>query len=841
MSRTDSPQTGITRSLADRAVEKGIVLLLIFTPLAFGTVQHWSVAVMELLAFSLLFLELAKNINSREALDSEVPPTIRRAGKPENDIYGARESEEIKSGNSKQVSGDGNSAAAQKNSLSSPDSIGGSREKGPVRASVFLFFSFLLLVLFQLLPLPEGLLRVISPLSLATYKKFGYLAGDSLLPVSTIPYVTVQELLKLLSYAAVFYVIISHYRTRVQLHSLVKTILYIGISLALFAVIQKVTWNGRIFWFYPVEEYLRSGAGIWGPYINRNHFAGYMEMVIPLALGLLIYSAPDANTLPGVPFVRRLARFMASENLVRFSLIFLSVLVMSACLFMTLSRGGIAGFGISFLFFVWITQKRRTLKNRALLLGLLAVVIAVVIVFAAWDQLENRFEALEKESQISRLIVWQDSLNILKDYVFFGSGLGTFENTFMRYQTRYPLALFDHAHNDYVELLTDTGLTGFTIIVSLALVFFFSVYRKWLRKRGLFAKCIGAGGLSSCIAMAVHSFTDFNLHIPANALLLTVIAALTYAAVFNVREKKEEQVYQHSGNNAPAFGTPSYLKRGKGELFSAGYFFRLMLVALLFLALLSFPARVLIADHYYGRVSGLLDDPATEGLDVKPLLPETLPDFLAAIRSLETAHSFSPSRALYPKALSELYSRLGRWAEAMELLGAPLPPNAVPKHLAFEKTFYYLQRAITLEPANADFHLALGHHYDTVLKDTPSAEDEYQKAVAAFPVSVGVRNAVATRYLQTGRKGDALEQARMIAALDESYILEDLPQKADIIQRRPHWYVQRLYSSYLFRALDIAWSVTPDPKVVSGITPNTPEAQEVLKAFMEWKGIEEKE
>ncbi len=835
MSRIDTAGT-----LADAAIEKGLVLLLIFTALAFGTVQHWSVAVMEILAFTLLFLKLA----------SEQP-------------------------------------------AKNPSSL-------PAR-QLMLFSSFILLVLFQLLPLPEGLLRVLSPHSLSTYKTFGGSPAGSLLPVSVLPYATVQGLLKLLSYAAVFYVVVSHYRTKARVHALVRTIVYLGLFLALFAVIQKAAWNGRIFWFYPVEEYLRSGSGIWGPYVNRNHFAGYMEMVIPLALGLLIYAAPDAGALPGVPFGRRVARFMASDNLVRFSLLFLAVLIMAACLFMTLSRGGIAGFGISFSFFVWITRKRRTLRSRALLLGLLAVVIAVVIVFAAWDRLEDRFEALEKENQISRLIVWKDSLGMIRDYPLFGSGLGTFENTFMRYQSRYPLALFDHAHNDYVELLTDTGLAGFVLVISLALVFFFTVFRRWLRRRSLFAKCVGAGGLTSCVALAVHSVTDFNLHIPANALLLTVIAGLTYAAVFSVREKQADQRIpaDTSGklasgdthetvskdtdvviarldraiqasmktldsrlrendstggptygpvNNTPAFGTPSYLKRGKGELRSSGLpslsspaGFRRVVVFFCYLLLLYIPVSTLIADHHYARVAGVLDDPATEGLDVRPLLPETMPYFLEAARSLEKAHSYSPSRALYPKALSELYSRLGRWAEAMELLGAPLPPAAPAKEEAFEKALSYLQKAVTLEPSNADIHLALGHHYDTVLKDPTRAEEEYLKAVAAFPVSVGVRYSVATRHLQNGRKGDALEQARMIASLDESYILEDSPEKTNIIQRRTDGYVRLLYSSYLFRALDIAWGITNDPKVISGITPATPDAREVLKAFMEWKGIEERE
>ena len=99
--------------------------------------------------------------------------------------------------------------------------------------------------------------------------------------------------------------------------------------------------------------------------------------------------------------------------------------------------------------------------------------------------------------------------------------------------------LFDHAHNDYVELLTGTGSAGFLLGAGAGLVFFRNVFRRWRQKRSMFGKCIGAGGLASLVAIAIHSFVDFNLHIPANAMLFAVISAITYAAIFNVSDKKE--------------------------------------------------------------------------------------------------------------------------------------------------------------------------------------------------------------------------------------------------------------------------------------------------------------
>ena len=399
-----------------------------------------------------------------------------------------------------------------------------------------LFVAMITLVLFQMVPLPEALLKIISPSSLATYRDFGSYPAGTFHPVSLNPYATRQELFRVLAYAAVFFVIVSHYGTKKQVNSLVRTILYMGCFLVVFAVVQKMTWNGRIFWIYPLDEALRSATKIWGAYINRNHFAGYMGMAIPLGLGLLLYSAPRVATLPGSPLGLKLARFMASDKFVPYAMVFLLVLVMAAALFMTFSRGGILSFVVSSFFFAAITYRRRTLRRKTGLLALLAAVIFAAVVLAAWDGLEERFIDLE-EQHVSRLSIWQDSLGIVRDYPILGTGLGTFEHAYPRYQTTMPRFLFDHAHNDYIETLTDTGFIGFVLAMGMATVFFRKTFLRWRRKHGMFSKCIGAGGLASFVAISVHSFADFNLHIPANALLFAVISALTYAAVFNISER----------------------------------------------------------------------------------------------------------------------------------------------------------------------------------------------------------------------------------------------------------------------------------------------------------------
>jgi len=484
----------------DAIIEKGIISLLIFTPLAFGTVQPWSIAVMEITAFTLFFIYLIKKIlqNPQPSAPSPNP-----------------------------------SSALRRYPLSVIRYLSSAPNR-PLPSVLCLLF--LLLTLFQMQPLPEAIIKLISPASLTTYQIFGNNPAATLHPISLNLDATRQEIFLLLSHAAIFFVIVSHYRTKDQVKSLVKTILFMGCFLVVFAIIQKMTWNGRIFWVYPVDVDLRNGHRIWASYISYDNFAGYMEMAIPLALGLLLYRAPRITTLPDAPLTLKIARFMASENITPYSLLFLLVLLLAAALIATFSRGGILAFVFSSLFFAAITRRRRSLKQKTGFLALLAAVIFVVAVVASWDRLEDRFADLEQD-HVSRLSIWQDSIGIVRDYPVLGTGLGTFKNAGMRYQTSMSRFLFDHAHNDYLELLTDTGIVGFLLGIGIALVFFRNAYRRWRQKRNMFGKCIGAGGLTSLVALAVHSFVDFNLHIPANALLFSVIAAITYAAIFNVSDK----------------------------------------------------------------------------------------------------------------------------------------------------------------------------------------------------------------------------------------------------------------------------------------------------------------
>lgn len=462
-------------TLADRIIEKGIMFLVIFTPLAIATVQAWSAAVMELAAFMVFAAWLVKN---------------DRAGV-----------------------------------VMLPDKM------------LFLLFGiFVALIAAQLIPLPSGFLQVLSPNTNRFYERFSSTGDGTWKTLSMYPWATLQELVKLLSYAAVFFVIVNHYQTRERVDSLVRTIVFLAFGLVVFAFVQKLTWNGRLFWIYPLGAHTESTRNfmVWGPFINRNHFAGYLELAIPLGLGMVLHDAAKINTSHHLSIFRRLATMIGSELFSSLGLWSIISLVMIGALFMTLSRGGIIGFLCSVVLFTVFARRRRGLRSKTGILAIAGIIVLLTVVVAGWGRIEERFEQLGDAETLKRAEVWADSMGIVRDFPVFGTGFGTFRDSYLRYQSHNSTVLYDHAHNDYVELLTDTGLTGFLAGAALAIAFFVTVLKAWMKRHRTYVKAVGAGGMASLAAITVHSVTDFNLHIPANAMLLAIVAAITYSVVFTI-------------------------------------------------------------------------------------------------------------------------------------------------------------------------------------------------------------------------------------------------------------------------------------------------------------------
>ena len=263
-------------------------------------------------------------------------------------------------------------------------------------------------------------------------------------------------------------------------------------------------------------------------------------------------------------------------------------------------------------------------------------------------------------------------------------------------------------------------------------------------------------------------------------------------------------------------------------------------VAVVFGFLLLFPLRLLIGDWYSSRVVTMLDDRTTEERDVVALTEASLPLYLEAEVILRKAAELMPLNAQYQKAVADMDGKLARWVEVMGHLKAPVPAVAPAAAGMYEQAGRLLQRAIELDPTNADYHLAMAQFAREQEQNSTTMDRELKRAAASYPINSNLRLAIAMQYLLAGRTADALEQARTLAAIDDGYIYPASPGKSQIIASRPPWYVARLANSNLCRAYEIAWRATNgDAMVIRDMTPNVPEAHHAMALFLEGKGIEE--
>lgn len=321
--------------------------------------------------------------------------------------------------------------------------------------------------------------------------------------ITVVSFLTRIELLKYSALLALFFLCVQSYRTRAEWRNFVWFLLSLGFAVSLFAILQHFTFNGKLYWF----RELKYGGVPFGPYVNRNHFAGLMELLIPPGLAIPILGAERRDQLP---------------------LVTLFTLLPIGALFLSASRGGIISFvaevGILVIVIVARRREKSVLVAAALILALASILVSWLGIGRAMDRF-NSYKKLEA-SEGRRGEMLHDSLRIYRDHPVAGTGLGTLQEVFPLYETVYDGLVVNHSHNDYAEALAETGSIGGLCGLAFVACLF---WRSWniLKVEGdprSFAYHTGA--LVACLGLLVHAGVDFNFHIPSNALVFLLQSAL---------------------------------------------------------------------------------------------------------------------------------------------------------------------------------------------------------------------------------------------------------------------------------------------------------------------------
>jgi O-antigen ligase len=321
--------------------------------------------------------------------------------------------------------------------------------------------------------------------------------------ITAVPFLTRIELLKFSALLALFFLCVQSYRTRAQWRNFVWFLLSLGFAVSLFAILQHFTFNGKLYW---VRE-LKYGGIPFGPYVNRNHFAGLMELLIPPGLAIEILGAERRDQLP---------------------LVTLFTMLPIGALFLSASRGGIIGFAAEVGFLVILVVARRR-EKKVLVAGALVVTLAVILV--SWlgiGRALERFATYQKleTSEGRRMEMVHDSFRIFQDHRISGTGLGTLQEVFPLYETLYDGLVVNHSHNDYVEALAETGLIGGLCGFVFLVFLFWSSWKLLNVENDPRSFAYHTGALVACLGLLVHAGVDFNFHIPSNALIFLLQSAL---------------------------------------------------------------------------------------------------------------------------------------------------------------------------------------------------------------------------------------------------------------------------------------------------------------------------
>ncbi len=522
----------------DRVVVAGVVCLCGLTPVAFGSVHPWAFSLVEAAIFLLVALWMVKLMLRR---DWEARPPAW----------------------------------------------------GPL-------VLFLAVVLFQLIPLPPSVLRVLSPSTYELYvrsfpgwpKHIGLeqlppgtpagirkrspallptsaevkrgasvpfqaethtdggaerdvnesalkrIAGARWRPLAIAPSLTRTATLKLLAYAGFFLMVFAYPfdlppkddAERRFYRAVMCGVIASGLLTGAIALVQHAWWNGKILWFFvpydwgtPRVDMPHAG----GPFVNPDHLANYLTMVLPPAIaGALCrtFIAPD-DRAAGLRILCGVA-----------------AIVIGSALLLSLSRGGWIAASVAILILVRILRTSRHTATRLLsrpiklrartvhTIGLLAIAILALILVGSAGR--ARVDARLQETLVSqtslreRVSVWQDSTGMIRDFPLLGVGLGGWRELFAHYRRApWQTGYFVEAHNDYLQMIAEVGVVGFAILVWLFFQHGLRLRRtvKTLAPDGV---PIMAALVSALGAMAVHESVDFNLQIPANALLFTLFLAL---------------------------------------------------------------------------------------------------------------------------------------------------------------------------------------------------------------------------------------------------------------------------------------------------------------------------
>jgi hypothetical protein len=393
----------------------------------------------------------------------------------------------------------------------------------------FLAIAFFVLLAWQLLPLPIFLLKWLSP---GVPRVLENLSGSlqAFHSLSLIPAETILAAARFLVYAVFFIALLRVDWDKKDIFIIFGTAIVSGVAQAVFGLLKLGEGNSKFFLFFMPDnhmpEFLR------GTIYNPDHFAFYLELLFPLALGLLFARLHVFD--PGQSLKEKILHIAEDRPVI---LLFLAPVILAGAIYLTGCRSGIAVLVFSTLFFAQMSVYLRINFNFRKHLRLVFILATLLAVFIGLQSTLDKFLS-GSYLENNRVDYWGNTLAMSRDFPLFGTGLGTFRYAYYLYGKE--TGLVDHAHNEYVESLSDMGALAFVVFFALLAFLAYSLLRMWIARRHPEVKPVVLGVLTALFAAFFHSFFDFSLRIPANSFLFIILLALGLKLVTHRRDFVDE-------------------------------------------------------------------------------------------------------------------------------------------------------------------------------------------------------------------------------------------------------------------------------------------------------------
>ena len=361
---------------------------------------------------------------------------------------------------------------------------------------------------------------------------FVLLLAQIALRTSAYSYVTKYGALQYFSYGMVLLIAAECFRDESDRKNLAIALIVFGVLYAFYALAQALTSEGKFFWLYAPQSH----GAIFGSYVNHNHYAGLMEMLVPFPLVVSMGHLQKGGK-------RALVAFCA--------------ILMASTIFLSGSRGGMLAIVLETVVFAALTLVQR--RNYRVAVGLIAISVLILafLVFLGRGEVLGRLADLGPGI---RLNMTKDCFRMFFHRPVLGWGLGTFPTVYPGYRTFYTNLFVNEAHNDYAQLLVETGLLGF----GLMLWFLVRLYqyglptsRRWELK---WDRAVSLAALLGCTGILFHSFVDFNLQIPANAALFYVLCGLAASPLAKGSRSARSRTAGEKERRAPSDNGNSMLR-----------------------------------------------------------------------------------------------------------------------------------------------------------------------------------------------------------------------------------------------------------------------------------------